>query len=153
MRRRGVTMLEVVFAIAIVAGPAIYALSLIQSNTRSARFDAERAAGLLLLNDVAEMLKSESPAGLQAIAGAGGSSRLQEYAKKRIAVYPGGPDEPIRKISLELVPTLSSTFQEHYAGVDGLACLTLAAMLERGGPVTVVRTLRMAGGTHTVKPR
>lgn len=101
-RRRGVTLTEIMIAMAVAAGPMILALSLIRSNNAGARFNKERATARLVLVDLAELLMGETEQGLRDRLADG--ARLEELLQTRIAHMPEparGPYEeaikPIRK--------------------------------------------------------
>lgn len=63
--RRAFHLTEVLVAIAVVAGPLLIAITLVQRNTAGARFNEERAVARLVLLDLSEMLSGEPVARLR----------------------------------------------------------------------------------------
>lgn len=146
--RRGVSLVEILIALAIIAGPALYALDLIRESSRAARIDAERAAGVQLLGDVLEILHAEGPAVSRIMKG--GQEAVRDLARKRVAFY---PDQAARTLALRLVDKLSVKIDDRSDGVTGLACITVSVDLERTGPVTLSRWLRTHVSAKGTRPR
>lgn len=150
--RRGVTLVELLLALAIIAGPALYVLDSIRTSTQSARLDAERVAALLLLSDLHEIVRSEGLASLKQLTGAG-PEPLRALARQRVVLYAGPDAERTRRSALALCDTLTVKLDERAGAVDGLASVTLAVEPQRGGPVTLARWLRTHVSAKGTRPR
>jgi hypothetical protein len=147
--RRGITLLEVCLAIAIVAIPAVYGLSLIQQNTRNARLDAERARAQALLSDVLELVASEGPQGASSYTGQAGEGKLRALAEKRVLFEPESPGDPGHRAELALARRM--TGQVESAGdVPGYVRITLTLPLERG-QLQMSRGVRASDSTARVR--
>ena len=137
----GFQLIEVVMALGIVAGPAIYGISLIHSDVHAARQDAQRAAAHALLWDVLEMVRSGSPATAASYCGSEGTAKLRALARRRLE-YAGLVDGTRHRALLALADSLTATMDSGAGGVAGLTRLTVSAPVERGHTLRVSRYLR-----------
>lgn len=138
-------MVELLLAVALAAGPLLVAIHLIQSNVQAARFNKERATARLVLQDLVDLLMGEPLETLQGLSGAGKQADLDRTLDERMAALPDEArkqyGEQARTFRGKMVLTL-----EEDLGPDapGLARLTLAAGLDRGTTVRLVRLFRPA---------
>lgn len=142
--RHGFQLLEILVALAVVAGPAIVAFQLVQANTRAARFDAERANAVLLMGDVLDLLASEDPAPLKALGGPAGAPALRALALQRITANPASPDDGMRVQSCELTRGLRAVVETDVGQNPGLTRVTVVVTLKRGDELQLRRYLRFA---------
>ena len=148
--RYGVQLVEICVALAILAGPALYGLSLIQSSVRAARLDADRADATILLDDVLELIRSEPPAKFDTFCGDAGQPALRDLARRRLELIPGDANAPRHQALVALAGRLHAALERDAAGLPGTVQLSIFTDLERGGTVRVSRTIRTlaAAGTH-----
>lgn len=131
MRRRGVSLLEVLLALAIASVPLVIALTLIHRNATQARLAGDRVVGRLVLMDLMEVLLAEEVDRLKEIAADPG--KLEALIKARIAKLPPFAQAPYEDRVLPLARQARLILEERPAGAaPGLVRLTLELRIEDG---------------------
>jgi hypothetical protein len=145
MKRRAFSILEILVAIGLAAGPLLLAVHLVQSNVSGAKFNQERGTARLVLLDILETLLGEPVELLRAVAGTANAPKLDRVLEERITSLPDEAQKSYREQSAILRGKLSATFEENISpDTPGLARLTLTAKVDERSTVTLVRLFRPA---------
>lgn len=145
MSRRGVSLMELLVAVALAAGPLLVALHLIQTNVQAARFNQERATARLVLQDMVDLLMGEPMDTLRGLSGPGKQAELDDTLDARVAVLPEEARKPYADQARAFRGRLMLALEEDLgAEAPGLARMTLTAGLDRGTTVRLVRLFRPA---------
>lgn len=145
MSRRGFSLLEVLVAVALAAGPLLLAVHLVQTNVSGQRFNQERATARAVLLDLLDMLLGESEDLLRALSGPANAARLDRALDERIGGLPEEAQKAYREQSAPLRGHLSMLFEENVSGdAPGLARLTIFARVDERASVKLVRLFRPA---------
>jgi hypothetical protein len=144
VRRRAQTLVEVMIALAIAAGPMLLAVHLIHSNVKGAHFNQERATARMALVDLIEILLGETNARLREISrpGSGSGKLLADLLVNRISKLPEKWGTQYRRQVSAFLGSLSCTLDEDVGGQVGLARFTLRARLTNGAVIEVRRLFR-----------
>lgn len=137
---RATSLVEIMIAVALAAGPMLVAIELVRSNSQAARFNHDRATARMLLLDLVTLLEGESLAGLkQYMTG----DRLSDLLSKRIVLMPESAREPYFEQAHNILGRIRGRLDED---VDpqrpGLARLSLTAGLSSGVTVQVISLFR-----------
>lgn len=145
MKRRGTSLVEVMVAGLLVAGPMLLVLSMGQSSRSAAAQAAETTTARLVLLDLMELLMGEPLDELRKTrAAASASDELEKLLARRLADLPPAVRESYRRQILPLIGKVSFALDEDVAGKVGLARITLAVPVGKRAPVKVSRLFRPA---------
>lgn len=140
MRRGGSSLIEVVLALAIVAGPVLTIVVLIQANMRQAS-QQERDLGVRqLLIDLSQMVVDGS--GLPNGAMAGESVDIRALLKNRAALLPAESRSAFEDVTRQLEDKISASLDPIDGGGGQLLRLELRAQVDRTRVLKVVRLFR-----------
>lgn len=148
LKRRGFQLTEVMFAVALAAGPMLLAINLIHQNVSGARFNIDQATARQALVDLTELLLGESMESLKEIASQGKQSRLNDVLKTRIERLPKLAQDQYNAQVRDLMGKFQANIEEDVGGVKGLAKLTLSVQLSK----TTVKVARYFRPDARLKP-
>jgi hypothetical protein len=143
MRRQGVALVEVLLALALIAGPLLLVVSLTHSSARGSRRTTEQAEARLLALDLAELALSQHVEELRAWAGE--TSRLRRTgadARSQDALAASGPNGRLPLPAGPFAGRVRVAIDEDAGGVPDFVRLTVTIPLASGDPVVVVRHFR-----------
>lgn len=141
--RRGFQLVEVTIALALAAGPLLFALNLVNANARGARELELRATARLVLVDLVELALGESAQTLREMARPGGEALLADRLARRTAHLPPAARAAYDAETAPFAGHLRVTLDEDVDGQPGLARLAVGVELPGGATVQVRRLLRM----------
>lgn len=129
--RRGFTLIEMIVALGLAAGPLIGVIGLVQAQAREVHAveESERMSGLL--TDALNLLATETPERLARLGAPAGQPELQALVDGLLAGYSPGHGRAWT-VSCTLAP----------GGVRGLALLSLSAQRDTGARLELRRLLR-----------
>jgi type II secretory pathway pseudopilin PulG len=137
--RRGFQLMEIIVALALLAGPATLGFSLMQSNTREARRNGDRVAARFMMADVLEILAGESRESLNGLVR---SQDLGALLERRTAHVP----EPSRTTFIERSRDYMAYLRldmETVEGVANLAVVSLTLQEPHGSHLRMDRICRL----------
>jgi hypothetical protein len=139
MKRHGFQLVEVLVALALVAGPLLIAATAVRSNGNHLALLEERVTARLLLFDLMDLLAMRDVAGLRE---ATKMEWVEEFVRARLkrlpASYSAGYDTRVR----ELAKRCKLTVVEGAPGLRELVRVTLCVVLSNGTAVTLHRLAR-----------
>lgn len=141
--RRGISLIEVVVALAVLGLPFLVILTMIQSCMLGARHDQDRTTSRMVLADLTGLLNGESVEKLREL-GAGDTTGLDLMLEGRIAGLPPGLRDRFRSQVKDLFGAMRLTVEEDFGGIHGMMRLTLTARLSRNATATLSWYLRPA---------
>jgi type II secretory pathway component PulJ len=144
-RRAGFSLVEVMVAALLVAGPMLVILTLGQSSRTAAAQAAEVTTARLVLLDLMELLMGEPLDELRRTRDAASASDdLETLLGRRLAELPPAVRESYRRQIMPLIGKVTLALDENVGGKAGLARITLSVPLGKRGPVKVSRLFRPA---------
>lgn len=143
MSRRGALLMEVLVALAIVAGPLLVAVNAIHASVVGARFNAERATARLALMDVLSLLMGAPVEALRQLGKSESAPWLDTLLQDRMSHLPDGAREQYEREVAPFRGRFGCTFEEGIAPrAPGLARLTVSVKVGDQGVVSLVRLFR-----------
>lgn len=139
MKRKGLSLVEVMVALTLACGPVLVSLVLIHANVDGSRFANDRATARMVLVDLAELVRARPVAELAAVAR---TRSVESLLAERIAALPEPARAPYAQQLRSLEGRLSLEVEQDVDGLARLTRLTLAARLDRSGAITVTRLFR-----------
>jgi len=131
-RTSAFSLLEVLVALALAAGPLVLTYNLIQSNTRAAQFNHDRATARMILVDLVTLLHGESLDGVRRYLAGDGLSQLLSQS---ISLMPDAAREPYFEQSRTFIGHIRGKLREEIdPSKPGLASLVLTAEIP-GRPI------------------
>lgn len=138
--RWGFSLVEIVVAVALAAGPLLLAFHLVQSNTRAAQFDHDRATARMILLDLATLVQGEGLEGArQRMVG----DKLSDLLSDRITRMPDAAREPYFEQARNVLGHIRGRLEQDVdPSKPGLARLVLSTELPGRANVQVVALFR-----------
>lgn len=139
IRRAGVSLVEVVVAAVLVAGPLLVALQLIHQNLVGAAANRKHMLVRTTLTDFTRYLMYVPIADIRSASGPAGRPRLEALLDRRVALAPGPLQNACALNVGQLRGRLDCLLEENVEGCRNLMRLTLSAKLGPGVDLRVVR--------------
>jgi prepilin-type N-terminal cleavage/methylation domain-containing protein len=140
VKRRGFTLIEVVLAVALTAGPIVLVVSCVQNNISRAHKAQDLALSRLALGNLMDILSSTSLEDLREMCSESGKAQLETLLAEALPGW--GPDKsPASARSTKkdsLVATLTDSIPDH----KGLVKVALAIQTPGGAEVSLQRFMR-----------
>lgn len=145
LRRTGVSLLEIMLAVAIAAVPLMISLNLLYRNATQARLAGDRVVGRMVLMDLIEVLLGEDVDQLREIAS--DSSKLEAILQERVSNLPEFAQRPYRERVLPICKQVKLELEEDLGpSLTGLVRMTVSLQIQGGlkADLTVSQLFRPA---------
>jgi prepilin-type N-terminal cleavage/methylation domain-containing protein len=141
VKRRGFTLVEVILAVALTAGPIVVVVSCVQSNIARAHKAQDLALSRLALGNLMDILSSVSLEDLKDMCTDSGKAQLEKLLAESLPGWGPGNRKPESVKSTKkdsLVATLTDSIPDH----KGLVKVALSIQTPGGAEVSLQRFMR-----------
>lgn len=142
-KRRGSQLIEILFALVLVGGPLLVAITSVHGGVRASRLNANHVALETLVIDLVDELCTEAVTRLAGVSAAEGDQLVADLVEERAAAMAPESQQRFRSDLLSLVKDLRLTMVPDIGGLPRFFTIEVVARSIHGGTVRAVRNVQL----------